>query len=140
MNLVDMATSSGNFHFVIQFIIILVKIAVVITVSLLHVMYATYFERKVIGHMQVRLRPMRTGPHGIWQPVADGLKSFLKRTLFLLERTSRYSCWPLYFCFRRDERPGGIPFSFGPMYVVANINVALLYVLAMSSLGAYGVS
>jgi NADH:ubiquinone oxidoreductase subunit H len=58
--------------------IILIKIVVVLGIALLHVAYATYFERKVIGHMQVRIGPMRVGPHGLLQPIADGIKLFFK--------------------------------------------------------------
>ncbi len=133
-----MAGSSGNFHFIIQFVIILVKIAVLISVALVHVMYATYFERKVIGHMQVRLGPMRTGPHGIWQPVADGLKSFFKEDIIpaQADRTV-FKLAPVIFTFAAMSSLAVLPFFDGGW--VANINVGLLYVLAMSSLGAYGV-
>ncbi|HSB52663.1 MAG TPA: NADH-quinone oxidoreductase subunit H, partial [Dissulfurispiraceae bacterium] len=53
----------------IAIVIILIKAIVVVSVVMLHVAYATYFERKVVGHMQVRLGPMRVGPHGLLQPV-----------------------------------------------------------------------
>ncbi len=140
MNLVDMAASSGNLHFIMQFIIILVKIAIVISVILLHVMYATYFERKVIGHMQVSLGPMRTGPHGIWQPIADGLKSFFKEDIIPAQADKPvFILAPIIFTFAAMSALAVIPFSSGDWYVIANINVGLLYVLAMSSLGAYGV-
>ena len=121
-----------------QLIIIIVKIAVVIAVTLFHVLYATYFERKVIGHMQVRLGPMRTGWHGIWQPVADGLKSFFKEDIIPAQADKPvFMLAPIIFTFAAMSALAVIPFYDG--FVIANINVGFLYVLAMSSLGAYGV-
>ena len=59
----------------------LVLIAIVITVSLVVAMYATYAERKVAGFMQDRLGPNRAGPFGLLQPLADGLKLFFKEEI-----------------------------------------------------------
>ncbi|MBF0591242.1 MAG: NADH-quinone oxidoreductase subunit H, partial [Nitrospirae bacterium] len=56
--------------------VIVFKIAVVLGAVMGHVAYATYFERKVIARMQMRLGPMIVGPYGILQPIADGIKSF----------------------------------------------------------------
>lgn len=138
MNVADMMNSSGNLHFIMQFIIIIVKIAVVVGVTLFHVLYATYFERKVIGHMQVRLGPMRTGPHGIWQPVADGLKSFFKEDVIPAQADKIvFRLAPVMFTFAAMSSLAVLPFYDG--FVIANINVGVLLVLAMSSLGAYGV-
>ena len=61
--------------------IALLKIIVVFALALLTVAYLTYIERKVIGHMQVRMGPMRVGPHGLLQPIADGLKLFMKEDI-----------------------------------------------------------
>jgi NADH-quinone oxidoreductase subunit H len=68
-------------HIAINIGITIINIAIVFAVAMLHVAYATYFERKVIGHMQVRLGPMRVGPHGLLQPFADGLKLFFKEDI-----------------------------------------------------------
>ncbi|MDI6729586.1 MAG: NADH-quinone oxidoreductase subunit H, partial [Thermodesulfovibrionales bacterium] len=59
MNTIDAILFTGNSNWILNVVFIIIKIAVVIGVTMLHVMYATYFERKVIGHMQVRLGPMR---------------------------------------------------------------------------------
>ena len=59
----------------------LVKIAVVLGVVALCVAYLTLMERKVLGFMQYRLAPRRVGPHGLLQPIADGLKLFIKEDL-----------------------------------------------------------
>ena len=60
-----------------------IKVAVVIVGTLLHVAYATYWERKVIGHMQLRLGPREVGPFGLLQPFADGVKLFFKEDIII---------------------------------------------------------
>ena len=73
---------SPDFIYIISNIIwILIKIAIVIGIGLLHVAYATYWERKVIAHMQVRLGPREVGPYGLFQPFADGIKLFFKEDI-----------------------------------------------------------
>ena len=114
--------------------IILLKIVVVLGVTLLHVAYATYFERKVIGHMQVRLGPMRVGPHGLLQPIADGLKLFFKEDIIPTEvdRPVFYLS-PIIFMGAAIASLSFIPFTrsfeiFGYTITgsIANVNVALL--------------
>jgi len=127
-----------NLDFVIDVAIIIVKIAVVIGVTMLHVMYATYFERKAIGHMQIRLGPMRVGPHGILQPLADMLKLFFKEDI-IPKDADKPVFWvsPIIPVFATLSSLAVIPFFEG--FVIADINIGLLYILAMSSLGAYGI-
>jgi NADH-quinone oxidoreductase subunit H len=60
----------------------LLKIVLILAPLLLSVAYLTFWERKVIGWMQVRIGPNRVGPWGLLQPIADGLKLFLKEVLF----------------------------------------------------------
>jgi NADH-quinone oxidoreductase subunit H len=137
LNIID-SVSAGNFSFLIDIVIIIAKIAVVIAVVMLHVAYAPYFERKVIGHMQVRLGPMRVGPHGLLQPIADGVKLFFKEDI-IPEAADKpvFKIAPLVPLFAAMSTLAVIPFFEG--FVIADINIGLLYILAMSSLGAYGI-
>jgi NADH-quinone oxidoreductase subunit H len=117
---------------------ILIKIVVVLVPLLLSVAYLTFAERKIIGYMQIRLGPNRVGPRGWLQPIADVLKLIFKevivpaganRFLFLtapvVSLTTALAAWAV------------IPFGHG--LVLANVNAGLLYVLAMTSLGVYGI-
>ncbi len=118
--------------------IILLKIVVVLAIGLLHVAYATYFERKVIGHMQVRLGPMRVGPHGLLQPFADGLKLFFKEDI-IPARADKTVFWlaPIIFMAAAMVNLSVIPFSSN--FVIADINVGLLFIFAMAGMGVYGI-
>lgn len=128
-------TSSSAFW---NTVIILVKIAVVVGAVMLHVAYATYFERKVIGHMQVRLGPMHVGPHGLLQPIADGIKLFFKEDIIPANADKPiFYVAPIISFFAAMTAVAVIPF-FEKFYI-ANINIGLLFILAMSSLGSYGI-
>jgi NADH-quinone oxidoreductase subunit H len=112
---------------------------VIIIVPLLITMaYFTYWERKIIGWMQLRRGPNVVGPLGLLQPFADGLKLFLKETIipsganpviFLLAPVVTFSLAMVAWVV--------VPFDEG--WVVADINVGILYFVAISSLGVYGV-
>lgn len=119
-------------------VIATIKIAVVLGITLLHVAYATYFERKVIGHMQVRLGPMRVGPHGLLQPIADGLKLFFKEDIIpeKADKTVFYLA-PIIFMAAAMVNLSVIPFSY--KFVIADINVGLLFIFAIAGIGVYGV-
>jgi NADH-quinone oxidoreductase subunit H len=122
----------------INIVVILVKIAVVIGVALLHVAYATYWERKVIGHMQVRLGPREVGPYGLLQPIADGVKLFFKEDIIPADADKPiFYIAPVIFFVSAFTSLAVIPFFND--FEVANINVGLLFLFAMSSLGAYGI-
>ncbi len=119
-------------------VIDLLKIAAVVAVALLHVAYATYFERKVIGHMQVRLGPIEVGPHGILQPFADGIKLFFKEDIIPANADKPlFYLAPVIFFIAALSSLSVIPFF--NHFVIADINIGLLFLFAMSSLGAYGI-
>lgn len=119
-------------------VIILMQIIMIVIPIMLSVAYLTYAERKIIGYIQVRIGPNRVGPRGWLQPIADALKLLCKeviipaganKLLFLLAPVlalgPALAAWAV------------IP--FGSEAVLANINAGLLYILALTSLGVYGI-
>jgi NADH-quinone oxidoreductase subunit H len=119
-------------------ILILIKIVVVFVAALLHVAYATYWERKVIAHMQFRLGPREVGPYGLFQPFADGIKLFFKEDIIPANSDKPiFYLSPVIFFIAALTSLAVLPFFDG--FVVADINVGVLFLLAMSSLGAYGI-
>ncbi len=136
--MVDGIIGAGGFQLIIDIVIILLKIAAVVAVALLHVAYATYWERKVIGHMQVRLGPREVGPLGLLQPFADGIKLFFKEDIIPANADKPlFYLAPVIFFVAALTSLSVLPFFSG--FVIANINVGLLFLFAMSSLGAYGI-
>jgi len=121
-----------------EIFLILAKITLIVVPIMLSVAYLTLAERKVIGYIQVRIGPNRVGPRGLLQPIADGLKLLMKeiivptnanRFLFIaapiLALAPALAAWAV------------IPFSDG--MVLADIDAGLLYILALTSMGVYGI-
>ncbi len=115
-----------------------VKVVIIAMPLIIAVAYLTYAERKVIGWMQVRIGPNRVGPLGLLQPFADVLKMLFKeivvptgasRALFfiapILSLAPALAAWAV------------IPFT--DTWVLSDINAGLLYILAMTSMGVYGI-
>jgi len=128
----------ASVDFGLKVLIIIIKIAVVLAVGLLHVAYATYFERKVIGHMQVRLGPMRVGPHGLLQPIADGVKLFFKEDVIPAQADKvAFFLAPVIFMAASMVNLSVIPFTSG--FVIANVNIGLLFIFAIAGMGVYGI-
>ncbi|MGE4267628.1 MAG: NADH-quinone oxidoreductase subunit NuoH [Deferribacterales bacterium] len=123
---------------VLAIVFTLIKILIIVVCVLTGVAYMTYAERKVIGHMQVRLGPVHTGPMGLLQPLADGLKLMAKEDM-----TPDMVDKPVFYVAPfLGMVPGIAAFAvipFAPNIVVADINVGVLYVLALSSVGVYGI-
>ncbi len=138
MSIFETIIQPDTFDVLIKIGIILLKIVIVVAAAMLHVMYATYFERKSIGHMQVRLGPMEVGPHGVLQPIADGVKLFFKEDIIPADADKPvFYIAPVISLVAALSSLSVIPFFKG--FVIANINIGLLFILAMSSLGAYGI-
>jgi len=113
----------------------LIQIGLVVSLVAFWVAYATYLERKISAFMQARLGPMRVGPYGLLQPIADGLKLLVKED-FIPEKADR---WIFFFAPYIAVASAFIVFSvvpFGPDWaVIADVNIGLLLVLAVSSVG-----
>jgi len=115
-----------------------IKIFIIVNIVMLHVAYAVYFERKVIGHMQARLGPMHVGPHGLLQPIADGIKLFFKEDI-IPSGADRFIFYiaPVIGLIASLGSIAVIPFWKG--FSIADLNIGLLYILALSSVGTYSV-
>jgi NADH-quinone oxidoreductase subunit H len=119
-------------------LLILGKIVVIVIPLMLVVAYYTYAERKVIGFMQVRYGPNRVGFRGLLQPIADALKLMFKE-IIIPTQASRFLFLlaPLLTLVPALAAWSVIPFD--PVKVLANIDAGLLFVLALTSVGVYGV-
>ena len=125
----------------------LLKVVVVTVILLLGVAYTVLLERKAVGRIQNRWGPSRVGPFGLLQPLVDGAKNFLKedliptavyRPIYLLAPIISLGCALIVIAV--------IPFgeNIGPkgfdLFEVANINIGLLVVLGLTSMGVYGIA
>src|SRR5216684_4040678 len=130
-----------------QLVIPLLKIAVVLNATLVAVTYMVLLERKVIAWAQSRLGPMRVGPYGILQPVADAVKLMLKEDI----TPTRADKWVFTAAPIISMVPALIVYAVIPFgdkvhlfgrdisLVITDINVGLLYVVSVASVGVYGI-
>jgi len=124
--------------FFVELLINILKISLIIVPLLFFIAYLTYFERKVIGYMQLRRGPNVVGPFGLFQPFADGIKLLTKETivpsnsskfLFILSPIITFTLALVAWAV--------IPVDDG--IVLSNINVGIMYIVAVSSLSVYGI-
>jgi NADH-quinone oxidoreductase subunit H len=129
------------------YVIPVLKILVLLNAVLVSVTFMTLLERKVIAWVQVRLGPMRVGPYGSLQPVADAIKLLLKEDI----TPARADKWVFTLAPIVSMVPALIVFAVIPFdqeamffgypisLVIADINVGLLYIVSVSSIGVYGI-
>ena len=117
---------------------IVIKIVGIVIPVMLFVAYLTYFERKVIGAIHLRKGPNVVGPFGLLQPIADGIKLFLKETIIPASANRGvFIIAPCVTFILALVAWAVIPFNHG--MVLADINVGILFLFAISSLGVYGI-
>jgi NADH-quinone oxidoreductase subunit H len=126
----------------------LLKVAVVTVVMLLGVAYTVLLERKLVGRIQNRWGPSRVGPFGLLQPLVDGAKSFLKediiptavyRPLYLVAPIIALGCALISIGVVPFGEPGVGPGKFD-LFEIANVNIGLLVILGITSIGVYGIA
>jgi NADH-quinone oxidoreductase subunit H len=134
-------------QFQIFVLLTIVKVAVVLVITLTAVAYTVLLERKLIGRMQNRWGPSRTGPFGLLQPLADGIKLFLKedltplaveRPLFLAAPVIALTCALISIAvvpFGAIQRVKGVD-----LFQIADLNIGLLVILGITSIGVYGIA
>jgi len=136
--MVDLLQNPFVATYIIPLALIVAKILIIIVPLLICMAYLTYWERKIIGAINLRQGPMTVGPFGLLQPFADAVKLLGKETIiptgankiiFFLAPMLTYMLSLIAWAV--------IPFSDG--WVLANINVGILYLFAISSLGVYGI-
>jgi NADH-quinone oxidoreductase subunit H len=121
-----------------EILIILIKILSIILPLLISIAYLTLAERKVMGKMQRRRGPNIVGIFGLLQPLADGLKLFLKESILpTTSNTFIFISAPIITFTLSLLTWAVIPFGKG--IVLVDINIGILYLLAISSLGVYGI-
>jgi len=130
---------TGFFHTHLGIVILtLLESFAIIVPLLIGVAYLTYFERKVMGAIQLRKGPNVTGPFGLWQPFADAIKMLFKETIIPTgSDRALFVIAPMITFGLAVVAWAVIPVN--NHWAVANINVGILYLFAVSSLGVYGI-
>ena len=126
--------------FLDTFVVPLLKIAVLLNALLVAVTFLVLMERKVIAWAQSRLGPMRVGPHGILQAIADPIKLILKEDI-TPRKVDRpiFTLAPIMSLVPALAVFAVVPFGPDPLYYISDINVGLLFIISVTSIGVYGI-
>ncbi len=132
---------------IVESILIILKVVVIFAALMTGVAYSTYFERKVVAFIQHRIGPNMTGPFGLLQPIADAIKLLFKET-FIPNMSDRFlfTIAPMISfvaaCMTLAVIPVGDWLNIGGQriqLIISDLNVGILYILAVTSLGIYGI-
>ena len=124
--------TAGNFFWATVYIL-LVFVGLSIAVIAMN-----WLERKILAHMQVRLGPMRVGPHGLLQPIADALKLLLKEDIIPAE-ADKTVFWVAPFIVVLAAFTVFVVVPFGPTHAITDMNIGILFMLGVSSLSVLGI-
>jgi NADH-quinone oxidoreductase subunit H len=120
------------------FLLPLIFALVIVGVLPLIAGYIVLLERKVMAHMQVRLGPMRVGPHGLLQPIADAVKLLLKEDI-VPESADRMIFWLAPLLSVTAAMLAMSALAFGPGFQIAELNIGLLFVVGIGAMGIFGI-
>jgi NADH-quinone oxidoreductase subunit H len=124
--------AAGNFFWATVYVL-LVFVGLSIAVIAMN-----WLERKILAHMQVRLGPMRVGPHGLLQPIADALKLLLKEDI-IPEGADKVVFWIAPFIVVLAAFSVFVVVPFGPTHAITDMNIGILFMLGVSSLSVLGI-
>jgi NADH-quinone oxidoreductase subunit H len=124
--------AAGNFFWATVYVL-LVFVGLSIAVIAMN-----WLERKILAHMQVRLGPMRVGPHGLLQPIADALKLLLKEDI-IPDGADKVVFWIAPFIVVLAAFTVFVVVPFGPTHAITDMNIGILFMLGVSSLSVLGI-
>ncbi len=123
---------------IMPYVLPVIYAVVIVAVLPLLAGYIVLMERKVMADMQARLGPMRVGPHGLLQPIADAVKLLLKEDI-IPDKADRLMFWFAPLVSVTMALLAYSALAIGPAFQIADLNIGLLFILAISSLGIYGI-
>src|ERR1700731_1531124 len=124
--------SAGNMFWAFVYIVVIFLGLSVAVIAM------NWLERKILAHMQVRLGPMRVGPHGLLQPIADAIKLLLKEDIMPAEADG-FVFWMAPFIVVLAEFTVFVLVPFGPTHAITDMNIGILFMLGVSSLSVLGI-
>jgi NADH-quinone oxidoreductase subunit H len=128
----------GLLHFLLGFLVPLICAVIIVAVLPLVAGYIVLMERKVMADMQARLGPMRVGPHGLLQPIADAVKLLLKEDI-IPEEADKLIFWIAPLISVTTAMLAMSALAIGPWFQIADLNVGLLFIVGIGALGIFGI-